>query len=40
MAISLLLNELENPEDLEEVKKSLSLRFQKLKDVTGEIFTV
>ena len=39
MAISLLLNELENPEDLDEIKKTLKVRLKKLKETT-DIFTV
>ena len=39
MAISLLLNELENPEDLDEIKKTLKVRLKKLKETT-DIFIV
>ena len=40
MAISLLLNELENPEDLDEIKKTLKVRLKKLKETSTDIFTV
>jgi len=39
MAISLLLNELENPDDLDEIKKTLKVRLKKIKETT-DIFTV